>query len=176
MIEYSPLGFSEHSTIGPHEGLRVTFAETRSALTPDFVEQADFRDNMAHLIDEMEHGGFALAPASDTYIAPGELSATIDFAVAGSGYISVGQAVGQLQDGLYGFLDIARRTYIKRVTKIEGREWGKDIPDDVPDKETNPWAWLAGLGTVALVVGAAIYLAPEIKLATRGALRARGAR
>lgn len=175
MIEYAPLGFSEHSTIGPHEGLRVTFAQTRSALTPDFVEEADFRDNINHLMAAMEGGGFALAPASDMTVAPGQLAVTIDFAVAGDGAISVAQAVSQLHDGLYGFLDLARRTYIRRVTRIDSH-WREPIPGDKPDEECDLTCLAKKWGGIALLVGVGLYFLPEIKLGVRGALKARGAK
>lgn len=170
MTTYAPDGFTEHSVIGPHEGVRVTFAQTRSMFTPDFVERADFENNIEHLIDQMEGGGFALAPASDVTVAPGELAATIDFAVTTPGTISVARALAQLQDGLYGALDLARRTYIRNVAYLGSRTWGTAIPDEHADTERGffdwvPWAIGAG------VVAAVLWFSPEIKGALRAARR-----
>lgn len=170
MTTYAPSGFGPTSSLFPHQGVRVTFAQTRSALTPDFVEAADFRDNIDHLIHEMEGGGFALAPASGVVVAPGELAATIDFVVAGNGAVSVADAVTQLHNGLYGFLDLARRTYIRRVELIDDNLWGDPIPPAEEDAETTLTGWigrLGGIAFVATVVGVGLYFLPEIKTALR---------
>jgi hypothetical protein len=169
MINYSPAGFGPNSVIGPHQGVRVTFAQSRSLATPDFVERADFRDNIAHLVDTLAARGGPLAPASEVTITPDALAATIDFAVTGSGSVSVAQALQSLQDALYGPLDIARRTYIRDVALLGagGIPWG--TPISVP-KEDSEGGWLAGLGTIGLLVGLgvlALVYAPEIKTALR---------
>lgn len=174
-IQYAPQGFGANDTIGPHQGLRVTFAETRSMLTPDFVESADFRDNLDHLVAELEQGGYDLAPASDITVAPGELAATIDFAIVKNGFVTVAAALEQLQGALYGPLDFLQRTYIRRVEKIDGQKWGDAIPDelDLEDKEKGPidyMPWILGAGAIAAV----IFFAPEIKTAIRGIQKAHG--
>lgn len=172
MTTYSPAGFGPYSTIGPHQGLRVTFAETRSVLTPDAVESADLADNIDRLVSALASGGAALAPASDVTFAPGALAGTIDFAVAGSGSISVSDALQQLQNALYGPLSVARRTYIRDVALLGtgGIPWGSTITPPPDDTEASIGGWLAGLGTLGIVTGLgvlALVYAPEIKAALR---------
>lgn len=173
MTTFTPRGLSEHSTIGPHQGLRVTFAQTRSGFTPDVVEWTDFRQNIAHLVEEMESGGFALAIASDPVPPAGALAWTIDFIVPTSGHVSVGTALNQLRDGLYGPFDFAQRTYLRDVALIGngGVSAGSPIPKDTEDTERSPLGTLAVWGTVALGVAALVYFAPEIRMAIRTAQR-----
>lgn len=173
MTDFAPAGFNANSVIGPHEGLRVTFAQTRSMFTPDFVEAADFRQNIAHLVSTMGNGGFALAPASDVTVAPGELAVTIDFAVVGNGSLTVAAAMAQLMDALYGPLDFARRTYIRRVQRLGASTWGDPIPEDVPDTERSPWAWVPWAVGAAVVALLLVY-APEVKLGAKALRGARG--
>lgn len=171
---YLPRGtFGPNTMLGPHQGLRITFAQTRSAATPDFVEEADFRQNLDYLVQQMASGTFALDPASGVVVAPGELAATIDFANTGGGSISVAQALADIQGALYGPLDFARRTYLRQVQLlgIGGVPWGTPTPRPSADTEMNPLAFFGGWGTVLLVVGVGVYLLPEIKLALRGSLR-----
>ena len=176
MPTYYPRGtFGPNAFVGPHQGLRVTFAQTRSALTPDFVEEADFRQNIGYMVSEMETAGHVLDPASGVTVAPGELAATVDFANTGGASVVVADALADMQDALYGFFDIARRTYIRDVWLIGagGIPWGSPIGRPAADEERNPLTWGLGLGSLALVAGVGVYLLPEIKLALRGALKAR---
>lgn len=170
MTDFAPAGFNANSTIGPHDGLRVTFAETRSSLTPDFVEEADLRDNVQHLVDALASGA-PLQPASDVTVAPGELAVTLDFAVIGGGSLTVAAAMALLQDALYGPFDFLQRTYIRRVELLRGTPapggssttpWGTPIPVDVPDSETGAFAWLPYVAVGAGVLLLFVY-APEIK-------------
>lgn len=170
MTTFSPAGFGPASVIGPHQGIRVTFAETRSVFTPDAVEAADFQDNLAHLVDAIGQGGFSVVPASDVVPAPGELAATIDFVVPGSGSVAVSHALTELQAGMYGPLDLLRRTYIRDVQQLGGGNIGSAIPMPGADAEASPVAAVgSALGSVALTVGVlavlglAFVYAPEIK-------------
>ena len=176
MTTYLPRGtFGPYSALGPHQGIRVTLAQTRSVATPDFIEEADFRQNIGYMVEQMASGGFVIDPASEVVVAPGKLAATVDFANTGGASVSVAQALSDIHDALYGPLDAARRTYIREVQLIGtgGIKWGTPIPNPTEDDEANPLAWGAGLGALALVVGGLIYFAPEAKLALRGALKAR---
>ncbi len=177
MTTYAPDGFGPTTTVGPHEGVRVTFAETRSMFTPDAVEEADFRETMGRLIDNIAQGGAPVAPASDITVAPGELAATIDFLVIG-GPLTVAQLASQLTDSLYGPLSFARRTYIRSIEHIGvggGATWGTQITTPTADPETNPLNVLGGIGAVTLLavaVGAFVFFAPEIRTAVRVRQRA----
>lgn len=179
MTNFTPAGFGPSSVIGPHQGIRVTFAETRSVFTPDAVEAADFQDNLAHLVDAIGQGGYAIVPASDVVPSPGELAATIDFIVPGQGSVTVADALNALQAGMYGPLDLLRRTYIRDVQQLGGGNIGSAIPMATSDTEASPVAAVgSALGSVALTVGVlavlglAFVYAPEIK----AGLKARKAR
>lgn len=165
-IQYVPQGFGPNDLIGPHDGLRVTFAQSRSIFTPDSIESADLRDNVQHLFRAMEGGGFALAPASDITVVPGDLAVTVDFVVASSGYLTVAQALDQLSAGLYGPLDFLKRTYIRRVERIGSSTWGSPIPNDLdrPDVETG-WLGVGALGLAIAAGVAVVFFAPELKAA-----------
>ena len=176
MPTYYPRGtFGPTSLLGPHQGIRVTFAQTRSALTPDFVEEADFRQNIDYMVEQMQSSGSAVDPASPVTIAPGELAATMDFVNTGGASVVTADALADIHDALYGLFDIARRTYIRDVQLmgVGGLPWGTPIARPEADEEANLFAWGAGLGAAALVIGGLIYFAPEAKLALRGVLKAR---
>lgn len=168
MTDYAPSGFGPTSVIGPHQGLRVTFAQTRSMFTPDSVEAADFRDNVDHLVGELPSLGVPLALASEVTVAPAELAATFDVAYVGSGSISVARATDALYDALYGPLDLLKRTYIRRVQLMGsgGIPWGTPVPRATADAETGLLA-VGGVTALVLLVGGVIFFGPEIKAALR---------
>lgn len=171
MTTYSPANLLT-SSIGPHQGLRVTFAETRSIFTPDAVESSDLADNVAHLVDQMSQGGYDIAPASDVTVASGELAATVDFVVVGNGNVAVSDAVNQIQGALYGPLDILRRTYIRSVELLGAGGVTFGTPIAAPGADTETSLTSLGLGTlgIGLLVAGVVALfvfAPEVKTGVR---------
>lgn len=169
MPEY--VGTQAGEPVALHTGLRVTFAETPTMLAPTMVETADLRDNIAHLVSAIEGGGFVLVPTSDVGVPPGATAWTIDFEPMSQG-VTVGAAISQLEDGLYGPFDFLRRTYIRRVEKFGGQSWGDPIDQSVvsqPDQGLSFGGLVAGLGGTAVALGLAagvVIFLPEIKALT----------
>ena len=167
-----------------HDVLRVTFAETPSFLVPDDVASANLASDVGHLIRSMEDGGYAVAPVSDTTVAPGAQAVTIDFMVPGQGTVTVAQAVQQLTGGLFGVLEFVQATEIVRVERITGAEAGAPgagvergaTAQTVEEQlsQTTVGATLAsffgkattGLVIIAVIAGVFVF-APEIKAALR---------
>ena len=176
MTTYAPAGFGPQSNIGPHQGLRVTFAYDRSMFVPDAIEASVFRNAVENLIGSVDEGGYPVVPASAVAVAPDETATTIDFAVVGSGSVNVGQAVTQLSNGLYGILfgllgDEALRSIKIRDVALIGSEpgaipWGVSIPRPAA---TPQGSWLAAGGALTAVAVAAgvVFFAPELKALLR---------
>lgn len=172
-------------TIGPHEVLRVTFAEGQTPFLDDTTLTANLAFDIQHLMTEIESGGYPVVPVSDPTVPPGAMAVTIDFMPPGQGTVSVASVLERLTNGLFGVLQFLHNTSIVRVEKITAAqagaaEAGSDRAADTNVVEqtlanTALGATLSRVfGTVTvgvIVIGAgvlAIMYAPEIKAALVG--------
>jgi hypothetical protein len=166
--------------LGIHQGLRVTFAETPTWFVPDMVATANLRDDLEHLISSMESGGYSITAVSNTVPPPGSQAWTIDFKPVG-GSISVGDALNELEGGMFGPFDFLKRTYIRRVEKYDDQQWGvpfKQGDFDQPDTSCGAACWgeRVAIGAAVVGVGILLYLyAPAIVSLVKGSTAKRRA-
>lgn len=160
--------------LGPHDGLRVTFAQPDAWWTTSGVEAGNLRDDLAHLLNTLESGGFSIYPAVGAVVPPpGATAWTIDFKTPGN--VAVVTAINELEGALDSAFDfLSKETFIRRVEKFTDQGWGVPIPYDeldVPEQADCDLACMLRRGAIGagLIAGVALLLvyAPELKAAAR---------